>query len=531
MSSNRSSSGPSTSATTSSQQNVSSSSAKPKLIVEVHIAGKIEGDAAARFSTRVGELIRTHIPKSYKEWRLVPVNFKDDVWNALMGEFSLTVDPAVCREIIEVSFPPYYRRFKYEVRQTLKRIVKALRQAEKASLRVEQAIKEGVEIPEAEEEDEDEALPELTPEIWESVRADVPPGINGINPNIWEEFVDMEKNPEKIAKNKVNAESKAKNTIHHTLGRCTYHNKKHKLDEMSEKVVPPSTIEKWLYGHLRRDGTVHPSALEVHGKVSGAVERNKGKGDQSSSSNVVSAELEEVFGRKRSGGIRGYSSHMSKKQVGMAAIAHYALQQRDNENALKLNKIEADVGFMGGKLIGIEGEYGSLGSALKEMLNCMKRKTPTSPSRVGTPSPEKGSNSHLGHQLDQSLDHADSVTNEPPSLHVQLLDNRRRVVASGCIIAGDYVHCRKVKPLEKKVYVKEVHDQSALVCDGPQGDDVNFFKDLELSTFLIWSEDRLRFVPVKLVGVHEGELPIHGTFQVQFYSIQVYNQDIMISHN
>ncbi|RZC93133.1 hypothetical protein C5167_031280, partial [Papaver somniferum] len=43
------------------------------------------------------------------------------------------------------------------------------------------------------------------------------------------------------------------------------------------------------------------------GKVSRALERNKGKGDQSSSSNVVSAELEEVFGRKQGGGIRGYS--------------------------------------------------------------------------------------------------------------------------------------------------------------------------------------------------------------------------------
>ncbi|KAI3925617.1 hypothetical protein MKW98_001471, partial [Papaver atlanticum] len=75
---------------------------------------------------------------------------------------------------------------------------------------------------------------------------------------------------------------------------------------------------------------------------SGALERNKGKGDQSSSSNVVSAKLEEVFGRKRSGGIHGYSSHMSKKQVRMAAMARYALQQRDNENALKLNKIEDD---------------------------------------------------------------------------------------------------------------------------------------------------------------------------------------------
>ncbi|KAI3943637.1 hypothetical protein MKW92_051983, partial [Papaver armeniacum] len=105
MASNRSSSGPSTSTTTLSQQNISSSSAKPK------------------FSTRVGELIKIHIPISYKEWRLVPVNFKDDVWNALMvllltyiSFLVLICYMSVCREIIEVSFPPYYRRFKYELR-------------------------------------------------------------------------------------------------------------------------------------------------------------------------------------------------------------------------------------------------------------------------------------------------------------------------------------------------------------------------------------------------------------------------------
>ncbi|RZC91732.1 hypothetical protein C5167_027804 [Papaver somniferum] len=101
---------------------------------------------------------------------------------------------------------------------------------------------------------------------------------------------------------------KARSTIHHTLGRCTYHNKKHKIDEMSEKVVPPPTTEKWLYGHLRRDSIVHPSALEVHGKVSGALERNEGKEDQPSSSNVVSAELEKVFGRKQSGELGSLSS-------------------------------------------------------------------------------------------------------------------------------------------------------------------------------------------------------------------------------
>ncbi|KAI3893560.1 hypothetical protein MKX03_011190, partial [Papaver bracteatum] len=49
MASNPSRSGMSTSTTTSSGQNIS---AKPKLLVEVNIAGKIEGNASARFATR-----------------------------------------------------------------------------------------------------------------------------------------------------------------------------------------------------------------------------------------------------------------------------------------------------------------------------------------------------------------------------------------------------------------------------------------------------------------------------------------------
>ncbi|KAI3901646.1 hypothetical protein MKW92_000687 [Papaver armeniacum] len=76
----------------------------------------------------------------------------------------------------------------------------------------------------------------------------------------------------------------------------------------------------------------------------------------------------------------------------MAAIGVADLHQRDDENVLKLSKIE--------------GELGSLGSAVKEILTCLKRKEPTSSARVGTPSPEKGSNSLLGHPTDDNLDHA-----------------------------------------------------------------------------------------------------------------------------
>ncbi|RZC84298.1 hypothetical protein C5167_047084 [Papaver somniferum] len=343
MESSRSGSDPYRSTTTSSQKNITRKSKKPKLFTTVNFAGKVIGDriATGRFATRVGELIRSRVPISHKEWRRVPDNFKDGVWTALKECIKAT---GSCKE----------------------------------QQKEQEVSGEGADIS---EEVDEEPLPELTPEIWESARADVP---LGIDPYIWEEFVDMKKNPEKMAKNKVNAVRKSKQTVHYTLGRCTYHNKKHKLDEPGEEVVPPSTTEKWLYRHVRRDGSVHPSAVEAY-------------------------------------------------QVEMAAIAAAALHQRDDENALKLSKIE--------------GELGSLGSAVKEILTCLKRKEPTSSASVGTPSPEKGSNSLLGHPNDDSMDHADSLSNESSSSKVEIQDNKGKFVASGCIAGGDYRHSRKERIL------------------------------------------------------------------------------------
>ncbi|EYU40698.1 hypothetical protein MIMGU_mgv1a021759mg, partial [Erythranthe guttata] len=41
-------------------------------------------DHSKQWSSRTGDFVRAHIPISYKDFRDVPNNFKDDVWNALM---------------------------------------------------------------------------------------------------------------------------------------------------------------------------------------------------------------------------------------------------------------------------------------------------------------------------------------------------------------------------------------------------------------------------------------------------------------
>ncbi|KAF9607019.1 hypothetical protein IFM89_030438 [Coptis chinensis] len=57
-----------------------------KLRVLIDIDGVIVGDNASRWNTRAGSLIRARTPVSYTDWRLVHLDFKDKVWNALMNK-------------------------------------------------------------------------------------------------------------------------------------------------------------------------------------------------------------------------------------------------------------------------------------------------------------------------------------------------------------------------------------------------------------------------------------------------------------
>lgn len=55
-----------------------------KLPLTIQIDGTIVGTHAGKWSSRVGDFIRAIIPVHYKDWTVVPKNFKDDVWRNLM---------------------------------------------------------------------------------------------------------------------------------------------------------------------------------------------------------------------------------------------------------------------------------------------------------------------------------------------------------------------------------------------------------------------------------------------------------------
>ncbi|RZC92978.1 hypothetical protein C5167_021513 [Papaver somniferum] len=138
--------------------------------------------------------------------------------------------------------------------------------------------------------------PELTPELWESWRDKVPPGINR---NVWHDSVDHEKKPETIVKNVANSKRIKQATVCLTLGRCSYANKKYKLDDSGILQIPKDATDKWLLRHQRRDGSVHPSAIEPHKKVLEAKAKCQEEETSGSKSTVVSEELEDVFGANR----------------------------------------------------------------------------------------------------------------------------------------------------------------------------------------------------------------------------------------
>ncbi|KAI3993029.1 hypothetical protein MKX01_009772 [Papaver californicum] len=201
-----------------SQQNMSSSLVTLKMRIELDLAFKPLGPSAARLSTKAGEIIRSHVPINFTDWRNVPDDFKDDVSGALLGEFEFPTDPNHCRVIIEPGFPSLYQKYKNDLKDMVRGRYKK-RSKKRHVLSEDRSV-----IP---EEDAEVPQPiEITPELWEDWRDKVPAGINQ---NVWHDFVDYEKNPETIAKNAANAECRKQATVCHTLGRCSYNNKKYKL--------------------------------------------------------------------------------------------------------------------------------------------------------------------------------------------------------------------------------------------------------------------------------------------------------------
>ena len=51
--------------------------------VDIDNYGSPVGKNASKVATKIGKLVRNHVPISYPSWKKVPSNYKEDVWNQL----------------------------------------------------------------------------------------------------------------------------------------------------------------------------------------------------------------------------------------------------------------------------------------------------------------------------------------------------------------------------------------------------------------------------------------------------------------
>ncbi|XP_026434117.1 uncharacterized protein LOC113331633 [Papaver somniferum] len=206
-----------------------------------------------------------------------------------MSEFEFNAPSYLVRPNLEVAFSQKFRSFKYQLRQNYFRI-------DKGNEQIEAAIQAG-----------------LDPNAWKSkeqILAEVPVGVT---PSNWTAFAENEFKEGVRESHEKKSENKKKCTmLLHTLGRRTYANKCHLLAE-EDGMLTEDREYPWMKGHEKRDGTVHPSAVEKYEQVKAVYEKRKENGTNCSY-DFGSDGLVDVFGPdkgKRS--LRGFSSIVSAK--------------------------------------------------------------------------------------------------------------------------------------------------------------------------------------------------------------------------
>ena len=70
-------------ATPPSTDTTSQSSTLKREKIDIDNYGSPVGKNGSKVATKIGKLVRNHVPISYPSWKKVPPNYKEDVWNQL----------------------------------------------------------------------------------------------------------------------------------------------------------------------------------------------------------------------------------------------------------------------------------------------------------------------------------------------------------------------------------------------------------------------------------------------------------------
>ncbi|KAJ6824276.1 uncharacterized protein M6B38_102835 [Iris pallida] len=414
---------------------------KKKIIVQVD--GSIMGKYTKDWSTDTGGHIKSYIPISYTDFSKVPNNFKDDVWNALMGDYELDVPPEVARPLLEPSWSQKFRTYKHTLRQHYLR-------------------KNITEVP------------------------------KGVDPDIWRKFLENENGQKKKEECERNTKNRSKLEFSHCLGRCTYAQKKYMMQEENSE-ISLSRVDTWLQAHKQKDGKLLESVKETYENVLAAKERNKNKRTFEDFDND---ELVEVFGKDKKGRVRAMGSNISRKKLTHLGVAKSKLEQHKKSSQELASFKDEMISLVDSRMDNFEGLMQAILSKI----------TTKSPAVVNSLVSDPGSSSvprslHLSQNIDTifatgGISHSSCPAPPTRNPQVILCDKFGKKLAKGYVVTdatSNMCHFKKVGYGEKKVYVKEVIDPDAPLFDPPQRGN-HTFAGLVDGGFLIWLDCWLEYV-------------------------------------
>ncbi|KAM7471857.1 hypothetical protein LguiA_010040 [Lonicera macranthoides] len=507
-----------------------------KLKVIVEDDGSILGEYSKVWKARTKALLRAHIPVSYTDWRQVPKSLKDDVWNALMGEFELNIPLDVARSLITKSWSQSFRSFKTKLQSRLKN---------------------------------DDAR-------------------GGIDPHTWRKFVENESDPKKQHQNVQNAEnrkslgsfrcysrhSSAKQHVHQSVQNAEnqknldsshcFGPKKH-IMQQDHPQRPAGRVDELLVVPGRIDQSVLEIARLAYDEVMAAENGRKstslsGEGCSETCRDLNGDELTEVHRNDTMGQVCAVvGSHISEEQqvqVGVDELtevhrndtmghtcavvdSHISEEQQFQVRVDDLIKVYRNdtmgrICAVGGSHISEEQQVqvGMANTTIEQnkkanekaplmkdeiishvnsrldnfenimlvLLSKLSNVKKIAPAAETSPVRELGSSSgpsHLSHSVFGTMvaSHPPTPTHTDKPL-VILLDKFGKQLAKGYVVTdaiAGVCHFKKVGIGEKKVYVEEVIEPDAHLWDPPQGGHDTLAGYVQ-GGFLIWLEYWLKYI-------------------------------------
>ncbi|XP_058114311.1 uncharacterized protein LOC131257520 [Magnolia sinica] len=89
-----------------------------KIKVSISPVGEITGDNKNQFTSFLGNVVRTHCPIAYKDWRLVPDTIKDNVWSTILAKYDVD-DSDSCKTAIIKRANDMWKDWKNRLRGTV----------------------------------------------------------------------------------------------------------------------------------------------------------------------------------------------------------------------------------------------------------------------------------------------------------------------------------------------------------------------------------------------------------------------------